>query len=108
MLVCQQYFEQQADLSFQQDFDWSTPAQAYTNLEEMPSFIEHCRQSADQRTFCITADPPVSPSQAAPDLQPGSGALQQQQPTTTVANCLRYSWCWQVLPDTLPETASGG
>lgn len=37
--------------------DWSLPAQAYANLEEMPSFIAQQRQSAPQQTFTTTADP---------------------------------------------------
>ena len=54
MLVCQRY---QPDISLQQDFDWSASAQAYSNLEEMPSFIVRQRHSAGQHTFTTTADP---------------------------------------------------
>ena len=54
MLVCQRY---QPDISLQQDFDWSASAQAYSNLEEMPSFIVLQRHSAGQHTFTTTTDP---------------------------------------------------
>ena len=58
MLVCQRYSDLQPDISFQQDFDWSASAQAYKNLEEMPSFIVRQRHSAGQHTFTTTsADP---------------------------------------------------
>ena len=57
MLVCQRYSDLEPDMSSQQDFDWSTPGQAYSNLEEMPSFITQQRQSAPQHTFTTTADP---------------------------------------------------
>lgn len=57
MLVCQRYSDLQPDMSSQQDFDWSLPGQAYSNLEEMPSFMAQQRQSAPQHTFTTTADP---------------------------------------------------
>ena len=47
----------QPDLTSQQEFDWSQPAKAYPNLEEMPSFISRHQASAPQRTFTTTADP---------------------------------------------------
>ena len=57
MLVCQRYSDLQPDISSQLEFDWSAPALAYSNLEEMPSFIAQQRQSAPQHTFTTTADP---------------------------------------------------
>ena len=54
--MCQRFSSLQSDSS-QQDFDWTILAPAYSNLEEMPSFIAHQRQSADQHTFTTTADP---------------------------------------------------
>ena len=57
MLVCQRNADLQPDMTSQQDFDWTLPAQAYPNLEQMPSFIAQQRQSAPQHTFTTTADP---------------------------------------------------
>ena len=57
MLVCQRNTDLQPDITSQQDFDWTLPAQAYPSLEQMPSFIAQQRQSAPQHTFTTTADP---------------------------------------------------
>ena len=57
MLVCQRHSDLQPDISSQQDFDWSLPAQAYSNLEEMPSFIAQQRQTTPQHVFTTSANP---------------------------------------------------
>ncbi len=57
MLVCQRNTDRQPDTSSQQDFDWSLPAQSYSNLEEMPSFIAQQRQAAPQLAFTTSANP---------------------------------------------------
>ena len=57
MLVCQRYANFQPDISVHQDYDRSEPARAYSNLEEMPSFIDRQRQSTAPHSFSTTADP---------------------------------------------------
>ena len=57
MLVCQHNADLQPNTVPEQDVDWTHAAQAYTNLEEMPSFISRQRQSAAQCAFTTTADP---------------------------------------------------
>ena len=56
MLVCQHNADLQPNTVPEQEVDWTHAAQAYTNLEEMPSFIFRQRQSAAQRGFTTTAD----------------------------------------------------
>ena len=41
----------------QQEHDWTQAARAYTNIEEMPTFILRQRQSAPIPAFTTTADP---------------------------------------------------
>lgn len=57
MMVCQHHTDLQADITSQQDYDWSLPAQSYVNLEEMPSFITQQRQSTPQQPFTTSASP---------------------------------------------------
>ena len=57
MLVCQRNADIHPNTNSDQEVDWTHAAQAYTNLEEMPSFISQQRQSAAQRAFTTTADP---------------------------------------------------
>ena len=57
MLVCQCNADLQRETSSQPEVDWSQAARAYPNLEEMPSFIAHQRQSIAQPAFTTTADP---------------------------------------------------
>ena len=37
--------------------DWTHAAQAYTNIEEMPSFLSQQRESVVQRAFTTSVDP---------------------------------------------------
>ena len=57
MLVCQHNADLYPSTESDQEVDWTHPAQAYTNLEEMPSFISRQQQSAAQRAFTTSADP---------------------------------------------------
>ena len=57
MLVCQRNADLQPDITSQQEVDWTQAAQAYPNLEEMPTFIIRHRQAAPQHSFTTTADP---------------------------------------------------
>ena len=57
MLVCQRNADLHPNTESEQEVDWAYAAQAYTNIEEMPSFISRQRQSAAQRAFTTTADP---------------------------------------------------
>lgn len=57
MLICQCRTELQQEIGSQAEVDWSQAAQAYQNIEEMPSFIARQRQSTAQATFTTTADP---------------------------------------------------
>ncbi len=57
MLVCQRDCDQQPDTSSQDDFDWTTAAQSYPNLEEAPTFISRNRQQATTRVFMTSANP---------------------------------------------------
>ena len=57
MLICHHRTELQHEISSQAEVDWSQAAQAYENIEEMPSFIARQRQSTTQATFTTTADP---------------------------------------------------
>ena len=55
--MCQRNADLQPDSESDQEVDWTCAAQAYTNLEEMPSFISRQRESAAHRAFTTTADP---------------------------------------------------
>lgn len=46
-----------ADYAGDDDYNWSTSSTAYSNVDEMPSFITRQRQSAHERPFTTTADP---------------------------------------------------
>ena len=55
--MCQRNADLHPNTESEQEVDWAYAAQAYTNIEEMPSFISRQRQSAAQRAFTTTADP---------------------------------------------------
>ena len=57
MLVCQCNADLQPNIESEQEVDWTRAAQAYTNIEEMPSFISQQHASAGQRAFTTSADP---------------------------------------------------
>ena len=57
MLVCQCNADLQPNIESEQAVDWTRAAQAYTNIEEMPSFISRQRATAGQRAFTTSADP---------------------------------------------------
>ena len=57
MLICQSNTDLQPSTDFQEDTDWSAGAQAYPNVEEMPTFISRHRESAGQQSFTTSADP---------------------------------------------------
>jgi len=56
MLVCQRNADLQPNIEADQEVDWTRAAQAYTNIEEMPSFISRQRQSAAQCAFTTLSD----------------------------------------------------
>ena len=55
--MCRRTADLQRDTNSQPEIDWTHAAEAYPNLEEMPSFIAHQRESANQHAFTTTADP---------------------------------------------------
>ena len=57
MLVCQHSADLQPNTNSQEDVDWTQAAQAYPNLEEMPTFIPRQRDSAAEHSFTTSADP---------------------------------------------------
>ena len=57
MLVCQHNADLLPNIESDKEVEWTHAAQAYTNIEEMPSFISRQRQSAAQRAFTTIADP---------------------------------------------------
>ena len=57
MLICQRNADLQPNVDSQEDVDWTRAAQAYPNLEEMPTFICRQRESADEHLFSTSADP---------------------------------------------------
>ncbi len=57
MLVCQRSAELEPNTDSQDQVDWACAAQAYPNLEEMPSFISRQRDAATQQSFTTLADP---------------------------------------------------
>ena len=57
MLICQHNADLQPNTDSQEDFDWTQGAQAYPNLEEMPTFITRQCESAAEHTFTTFADP---------------------------------------------------
>ena len=57
MLVCQRNADLQQNIESEQEVDWTHAAQAYANIEEMPSFISQQHESAAQRAFTTSADP---------------------------------------------------
>jgi len=57
MLICQRNTELQPDIDSHHEFDWTQAAQAYSNLNEMPSFLSQQQQSAAHHTFTTSADP---------------------------------------------------
>ena len=56
MLICQRASDLQPDCS-SEDFDWIAAAQAYPNIEEVPTFISKNRQEFGSHTFTTTANP---------------------------------------------------
>ena len=54
--MCQRNADLQPNTESEQEVDWTHAAQAYTNIEEMPSFISRQRVSAGQRAFTTSAD----------------------------------------------------
>lgn len=59
MLICQRVHELQPDTSSEENlnFNWTTAAKGYPNLEEVPTFISRQKQSAEQHTFTTSANP---------------------------------------------------
>ena len=57
MLICQSSADLQPSTESPEDADWTTEAQAYSNVEEMPTFISRHREAAGQQSFTTSADP---------------------------------------------------
>ena len=57
MLICQQNAEFDQSSSDQQDHDWSLAAEAYPDLQEMPSFVAQQRQQYVSPPVSTSADP---------------------------------------------------
>ena len=59
MLICLRSADLQQETTDQPDelINWSLASHAYSNLEEMPSFIARQKQSVAPTTFTTTADP---------------------------------------------------
>ena len=72
------------------EVDWERAAQAYTNLEEMPSFISRQRQSAAQRAFTTTA---ATPRETTPSIHHCTATHGNWSTTTTQDDCLGSTRC---------------
>ena len=57
MLICRNNADLQPSTESQGNFDWSTGAQSYPKVEEMPTFISRHRESAERQSFTTSADP---------------------------------------------------
>ena len=57
MLICRHNPNYQSTVDCDDDHVWSASSTAYTNLDELPTFIATQRQSAQERQFTTTADP---------------------------------------------------
>ena len=55
--MCQRNADLQPNIESEQEVDWTRAVQAYTNIEEIPSFISRQRASAGQCAFTTGADP---------------------------------------------------
>ena len=55
--MCQRNADLQPNIESEQEVDWTRAVQAYTNIEEIPSFISRQHASAGQRAFTTGADP---------------------------------------------------
>lgn len=57
MLVCQHHSNLQPISDPQENIDWTTTSQLYSNLAELPSFISYHRQSFTRSSFTSNAEP---------------------------------------------------
>ena len=57
MLICRNNADLQPSTNSPENVDWTTAAQEYPNVEEMPTFISRHRESTAQHTFTTSADP---------------------------------------------------
>ena len=57
MLICLCNTELQLDTDSQHEFDWTQAAGAYSNLDDMPSFLSQQQQLAAHHTFTTSTDP---------------------------------------------------
>ena len=58
MLICQNNAQfEDADVSANEDMDWSLAGEAYTDLHEMPSFIDRQRQDHSPQSHSTAVDP---------------------------------------------------
>ena len=57
MLICRHNADLQPNTNSQEGVDWTQAAQAYPNLEEMPTFITRHRDSAGEHSFTTSANP---------------------------------------------------
>ena len=57
MLICQRNADYHSAPHCDDDYNWSASSMAYSNIDEMPTFISRHRQSAQERPFTTTADP---------------------------------------------------
>lgn len=56
MMICQQSGDLQPNV-ISEDVDWTSAAQSYPNIEEIPTFIARHRQTAVERVFTTSATP---------------------------------------------------
>ena len=57
ILICQHSADLQPNTNSEEEVDWTQAAQAYPNLEEMPTFITQQRELAAEHSFTSSADP---------------------------------------------------
>ena len=57
MLICHRNADHHTTVSCDDDHDWSASTTAYTNIDELPTFITRHRQAAQQHQFTTAADP---------------------------------------------------
>jgi len=103
MLICQNIADLHPSTESQEDFTFSTASQAYTNVEEMPTFISRHCESATLHSFMTFADPHLLQGKqfVAYNL-----VKQHSKATSPTPNSLWYSWYRKIILNSLLEASS--
>lgn len=57
MMICQRSGDLQPNVTSEEEFDWTSAAQSYPNIEEAPTFITRHRQTTVEHVFTTSASP---------------------------------------------------